>query len=111
MGFENSYQEDAITRNIHHPSHSDPIRVAGLLGGAAFFGTLVILFWVFPDINAATPFVVATGVSASTAFAFFRLLARYQSRKHAAQMNLARKEKRIATEKAIAEMKKRESRV
>ena len=103
-----SHQEEALTRDLKHPSHSDPFRVWAYLGGATFFGTLVGVFVLFPEINLGVAAIAACLSSATISFAAAKIERAYKRNRDAAYFEAKREEDRIRTEKAIAEMKRAE---
>ena len=104
-----SHQEEAIVSNIKHPSHTDPLRVGFFLGASVFFGVLIGLFVISPDIHIGLAFAKACISSAVVSFAFTRMASAYKMKKDAAYFEAKREEDRIRTEKAIAEMKQKEA--
>lgn len=104
-----SHQEEAIVTNINHPSHTDPVRLGFYAGASVFCISLILLLiwlrWLPIGMRVFVAGIAGVGVGV----ALIRWLRQKQLNKEVAALEAKREEHRLQTEKAIAEMKRREA--
>jgi len=103
-----SHQEEAIVGNINHPSHTDPVRIGFYAGASVFFISLIVLLGVFPWMPIWVRIFVSGMAGVGVGSALLRRIRQKQLNKEVAELEAKREQRRIQTEEAIAEMKKRE---
>ena len=74
-----------------------------------FLGIFISLFVIYPTIHVGLAFILAFSVSIFVGAVFTKLIRAYQIRRDAAYLAAKREEEERRTEKAIAEMKARET--